>query len=690
MNAPLHAFFIPRGIAAFGSVKEGKIAHQLVTQLIEGGYQGNLCVVNPKAETPAHFPKIPACDSLDKVSIAVDLALVAVPSQFVVSVIEVCGRKGVAAAVVFTSGYSETGNSEEEGRLAEAARRAGVRIIGPNCAGIMNTAASLYASIEKRALPGHAALITQSGAVGGAVIALAVERDFGFSTFVSCGNRADVDEIDLLPLLAHDANTSVIGMYVESMKNGRKFMDAVYEAARMKPVVILKAGKSTAGKRAASSHTGALAGSDDVFSAMVRQTGAVRALDTEEFLDFLQGFSSLSLRCSRVAVVTNSGGPGILTTDRLEELGLSVPEPSTDCIHRLKTFLPEQCSLTNPIDLTVEGTREGYRKTLKTVLQNDFDAVVAINVATPFVDSVAIAEGIIEGVKASGTEKPVVAVFMAGDMVSAGIDCLRAAGIPVFATGERAAGVLAALHKLEKRQQELGRRDDEICSLKKSQNGSSDADLSKGKPLLEPDMVHFMEAWGLSFPSHYFVSDQVQLEQGVIETGFPLVMKVVSPELLHKSDVGGVVLGIESLEQLETEYQAMKDKFSDRDFRGAMLYAQVSPVMEIIAGINRDRDFGPVVVAGAGGVLTELMHDSSVRIVPLGRKDALDMLSELRIDAVLRGYRGGKPGDRNGVVDVLCTLSEIALHHPEIGEIDLNPLFVCENRVLVGDVRIIL
>jgi acetyltransferase len=712
MSTSLHALFNPRGIVVFGSVKEGKLGHQLVTQLVQGNYSGILCVVNPKAETPACFPDIPAYGSLDKVAPAIDLALVAVPVQFVIAVIEACGRKGVAAAVVFTSGYSETGNREEEERLTEAARKAGVRIIGPNCAGIMNTASSLYASIEKRALPGHAALITQSGAVGGAVIALGVMRGFGFSTFVSYGNRADVGEIDLLHLQVHDANTSVVGMYVESIKEGRKFMDAVAKAARMKPVVILKAGKSPAGKRAASSHTGALAGSDDVFSAMVRQTGAVRASETEEFLDLLQGFSCLSLKGSRVAVVTNSGGPGILTTDRVEELGLTVPEPSTDCVHRLQSFLPEQCSVANPIDLTVEGTREGYRKTMETVLQSDFDAVIAINVATPFVDSAAIAEGIIEGVKATGTEKPVSAVFMAGDMVYAGIDRLRTAGIPVFATGERAAAVLAALHAHTQLQNKIARQNEMICSTQTYRRAMSanektgsrihgetrgedatespDQYLLQRKPLLEPDMVRFMEAWGFSFPSHCFINDPVQLHHGVRITGFPLVMKVVSPDILHKSDVGGVVLGIESLDHLESEFRTMGDRFSEQNFQGVMLYTQVNPVLEMIAGINRDRDFGPVILAGAGGVLTELTQDLSVRIAPLGRDEGLDMLSELRIDALLRGYRGGTPCDREGIVNALCTLSAIALRHPEIGEMDLNPLFVCENRVLVGDVRIIM
>jgi acetyltransferase len=673
------------------------MAQQLVFQLVEGGFQGSLCAVNPKAETPAGFPEVRAFSSLDEVTSTVDLALIAVPSRFVIPVVEACGRKEVTAAVVFTSGFSETGNTEEEKKLRETARREGIRLIGPNCAGIMNTQASLYASIEIRALPGKAALITQSGAVGGAVIALGVERGVGFSTFVSYGNRVDVDETDLLPYLVRDPNTEVIGIYLESMGDGRKCMEAVRTAARKKPVVILKAGKSPAGKRAAGSHTGALAGSDDVFSAMVGQTGAVRARDTEEFLDFLHGFSCLSPTGNRIAVVTNSGGPGILTTDRAEELGLAIPEPSKDCKERLHTFLPGQCSLTNPIDLTVEGTREGYKKTLQTVLKSDFDAVIAINVATPFVDSLAIAEGIIEGKKAGGTGKPVAAAFLAGEMVVTGIDRLRTAGIPSFRTGERAAAVLAALHEHEKLKKTRNRRDKEKSTQHGSRAGTAahgksqaaHVALAPGNPLLEPDMVSFMEEWGFSFPPHYFAADTDQLKKGARETGFPLVMKVVSPRILHKSSAGGVVLGIRSPEHLISEFRAMGKRFSGHDFRGAMLYAQVSPVLEMIAGIKRDQDFGPVVLAGAGGIFTELMEDSCVRIAPFDREEAIDMLSGLKIDKILRGYRGGASCDRDGVVDILCTLSEIALRYPEIREMDLNPLFLFEDRVVVGDIRII-
>jgi acyl-CoA synthetase (NDP forming) len=562
----------------------------------------------------------------------------------------------------------------------------------------MNTSVSLYASIEIRALPGKAALITQSGAVGGAVIALGCERGVGFSTFVSYGNRADVDETDPLPYLVGDPNTEVIGIYLESMGDGRKFMEAVHTAACKKPVVILKAGKSPAGKRAAGSHTGALAGSDDVFTAMVCQTGAVRARDTEEFLDFLHGFSCLAPAGNRIAVVTNSGGPGILTTDRAEELGLAVPEPSKDCKKRLHTFLPGQCSLTNPIDLTVEGTREGYKKTLETVLQSDFDGVIAINVATPFVDSLAIAEGIIEGVEAGGSGKPVAAAFMAGDMVATGIDRLQTAGIPSFSTGERAAAVLAALYEHANLKKTRNRREKEIPSLSVNRPGTTthgksqtaSAALAPGKPLLEPDMVRFMEAVGFSFPPHCFVTDRDQLGKGGRETGFPLVMKVVSPQVLHKSGVGGVVLGIRSTDQLVSEFRAMGKRFSGHDFRGAMLYSQVSPVLEMISGIKRDQDFGPVVLAGAGGIFTELMQDTCVRIAPFDREEAIDMLSELKIDTMLRGYRGGASCDRDGVVDILCTLSEIALRYPEIREMDLNPLFLFKDRVLVGDVRIIM
>jgi len=688
-GASLELLFHPRAVAVFGSVKRGKIGHQLVTQLVQGGFPGRLSAVNPKAESPEGFPQVPGAASLDP---PVELALVAVPAAHVVEVIRACGACGVPFAVVLTSGFAETGRVEEERALRQTAVAAGVRLIGPNCAGIMNSASRLYASIEVRALPGRTAFITQSGAVGGAVLALARERGIGFSTFVSDGNRADIDEIQLLEHLGDDPETDVIALYLESLVVGRAFLRALQRVTRRKPVVIIKAGRSASGLRAAGSHTGSMAGSDAVFQAMIEQGGALRAAGMEEMLDLCDGFTRLPpVRGSRVAIVTNSGGPGILTADRAEELGLAVaptPEPVRGV---LREFLPGHCALGNPVDLTVEGTRENYRKALRAVLGADdaagaFDAVIAINVATPFLDSVDLAEGILGAaadLRASrSAARPIAAVFMAGEIVREGSERLKQGGVPVFPTGERAAAVLAGMRRYGQARERPG------PALPPDPPAEA-LPLEAGASIPEPELVAFLEREGFPFPPHAYARSDAEVRAAAERLGFPLVMKAVSPLILHKSDVGGVVLGLQSAEAAARAFAEMRERLAGQGLRGVMLYRQVEGGLEMIAGVKRDPSFGPVVLAGAGGVLTELLRDSALRIAPFGAEEALQMIDALRSARLLDGYRGTPARDRAALAELLSRLSLLAARHPAIQEVDLNPVFVVERGVLIGDARLL-
>jgi acyl-CoA synthetase (NDP forming) len=684
--------FDPKAVAVFGSVKRDKICHQLVTQLTAGGFPGSILAVNPKAESPEGYPNIPGFTDLAKISAPPDLALIAVPAQFTEQVVQSCGEAGVPFAVVFTSGFSEIGNTDEEKALKRTAERYGVRLIGPNCAGIMDTAAAMYASIEVPALPGKTAFITQSGAVGGAVLALAGIRDIGFSKFVSYGNRVDIGEVELLDYLEGDPHTEVIALYLESLQNGRAFMQALRRVTRRKPVVIIKAGRSTSGLRAASSHTGSLAGSDDIFEAMIRQSGAIRVPGIEEMLDLCHGLSSLPpLGGNRLAVVTNSGGPGILTSDRAEELGLEVRESPEKLRKQLAEFLPGHSAFANPIDLTVEGTREGYRRTLEQVLASEYDAAIAINVATPFLDSADLAQGIVEAACSQKHPKPVAAVFMAGQIVERGIETLTRGGIPAFPTGERAAFVLARMHEYgsrAKRRTTTGARPT-VESVPADPADRAPLPFQTNVPVPEPEAVSFLEAEGFSFPEHRYITEGSQIPEAVRTLGLPLVMKVVSPRILHKSDVGGVLLDLLEEDQVREGFAEMAGRFEEKDFRGVMLYRQIPGGLELIAGIKRDPTFGPVVLAGAGGVLTELLGDSSVRIAPFGREEARDMLAELKVSRLLVGYRGSAALDREALADLLVDLSTLAVRYPAIGELDFNPIFVQERGLKIGDVRII-
>lgn len=714
LRKSLDTFFSPETIAVIGSVKRGKIAIQIITQLREGGCRGGIWAVNPKGAPPEHYPDIPAADSVCKIPGTVDLAVVCAPAAAVPGVLGECGEKKIPSAVIITSGFGEIGRRAEEEELLSIARASGLRLIGPNCAGIMNPHSRLFASIEVRALPGDIAFITQSGAVGGAVLAMAEERGIGFSKFVSYGNRADIGEIELLEYLENDPETRIVAMYVESLQDGRAFMQRARSLALTKPLVLIKAGRTSAGSRAAGSHTGSMAGSDEVFNAMVRETGALRVSGLEEMLDLCQGFSMLPpVKGRRIAVVTNSGGPGILTSDHAEERGLEVAVPEEEERTSLASFLPGHASTANPIDLTVEGTEEDFRRSLETLLSGSCDSAVAINVATPFLDSSGLARGIADA--ADSTGKPVAAVFMAGRIVDSGTRLLRERGVPVFPTGERAAEVLAAMARYEEtrlrlrkerpgKKQPLGRTGEPASTILEAREPAAkpaakppavDPGEVLAPPVLMPRALELLREYGFSLPKYRFIrtigdsrAESAEIRSALGSLAPPLAMKVVSPAIVHKSDEGGVILNLRTTTDTEEAFFSMKKRLAHREFMGVILHELIPQGTEIILGMKRDPVFGPVILAGAGGIYTEVMRDVSLRIAPVNAPAAAEMLRELKIHPLLTGYRGTATLDIGDLARQIVLLSELAMDHPEITELDLNPLFVLEERAVVGDIHI--
>jgi acyl-CoA synthetase (NDP forming) len=698
--------FRPRTVAVFGSARQGKIAHQIVTQMARVGYTGRLVVVNPKAEPPEGFPAVRAFAGARQVEGGIDLAVLALPAQFAEGAVREAGAAGAPVAVVITSGFAEAGNHEGERRLAAAAREAGVRLVGPNCAGIMNTAARLSASIEPRALPGRVAFITQSGAVGGAVLGLAATRGIGFSKFVSYGNRADLGEPELLEYLAGDPETDVIALYIESVTDGARLLPVLEQAAAAKPMIAIKAGRTSTGQRAASSHTGSLAGADEVYAAVFRRTGVVRAAGVEELLDLCDAFAHLGAPAGRrVAIVTNSGGPGILAADRAEELGLEPAEPSAELRARLREFLSERCAVGNPVDLTVEGTGANYERTLRLLLESGYHAAIAVNVATPFLDSPDLARGVIAARDSLGAQagaaRPIAPVFAAGDVVAEAVKQLQGAGLPCFPSGERAALALARLRE----------REELLAAARRATRGPlpeprplpwppSKSAAPAGGPVLEPEGWAFLQGLGLPFPAHRVcrsAAEAVEALEAARAAGaipplrFPLVMKVVSPDVLHKSDRGGVVLGLTDAPGVRRAFEDLASRFGAADFRGALLAEQVPGGLEAIVGLKRDPVFGPVVLAGMGGVWTELLHDAAVRLAPVDETEALDMLQGLQSAPLLAGFRGAPPRDRRALAALIARVSLLALEYPEIAELDLNPVLVLpeDQGVRIADVRIL-
>jgi acetyl coenzyme A synthetase (ADP forming)-like protein len=670
----IHSLFNPRGVAIVGSTSEGKIGYELIRQILDGGYEA-LYAVNPKAQGALSVPGYSAVADIEG---PVDVAVVVSPAATVPGVLEDCGEAGVRAAVIITAGFSEVGNDEGEIEIQRVAARYGMRVVGPNCAGIVNTHHRLFASLETRPPAGDVAFISQSGALGGAVLSWAEEQGLGFSKFLSYGNRADLDEIDLLPYLAQDPETKVVALYIESVADGRAFMRAVHEFTRHKPLVVIKSGRTRSGQRATLSHTGSMAGADAVYDAALRQCGAVRVESVEEMFDLCKGLVRLPpVEGRRVAIVTNSGGPGVLAADRAEEVGLDVAEPSPQLRERLLEFLPPYCSFKNPIDLTVEGTEDGYRRTLLAVLE-EYDAALALDVSTPYLDTLALARGVCDA--ARQVDKPIVANFMAGRIVADAVAYLREQGVPDFPTGERAVTALARMAELAARS--AGSRAlPEIPGEQRPLPG-------RGQ-MLEPEAMAWLRDNGIPVPAFRFATTGEETVEACREIGYPTAIKVVSPQVLHKSDVGGVVVGVGDDAAALRAFVSIQRAVADRDFRGVVVYPMIRDAQEVLLGVSQDPQFGPVVVFGLGGIYTEIWRDVALRVAPVDRTQAEAMIRQIRSFPILEGVRGQPPCDLDALADVLVRFSRLPFRYPEVAEIDLNPVFVSSEGVLVGDVRVI-
>lgn len=682
--------FTPRVVALIGSVGKGKLGYHLLRQMLDGGFPpARLAVVNPKGQGALGVAGYP---SVAETGMPVDLAVVVTPAATVPAVLEECAQAGARAAVVITAGFSEVGNTAGEEAIRDVVRRTGIRVVGPNCAGIVNTHHALFPTLETRPPTGSVSLIAQSGAVGGVFLAWAQEHGLGIAKFISYGNGADLNERDFLEYLAEDPETQVMALYIEEVTEGRDFLRALAACTSRKPVVVIKAGRTEAGRRATLSHTGSMAGADAVYDAALRQCGALRVASLEEMFDLCLGFTALPpVRGRRVVIVTNSGGPGVLAADRAEEVGLTVAEPSPALRERLSAFLPPYCGLSNPIDLTVEGTEEGYRRTLSAVLE-EYDAAVALNIAPAYLDSVPLARGVVDAARESG--KPVAAAFLPGPIVAEAVRYLRAQGIPNFATGERAAAALARLAEYydpERRSAAL--RSASLVVSPEAPRSGAPLVVSHEAPQrgvkLEPDLMAWLRENGIPVPEFRTAQSAEDAVAAAREIGYLVVMKVVSPQILHKSEFGGVILGLTDDDDVRAGFERLAEMAAERDFRGVVIYPFIQGAQEVLVGLFRDPQFGPVVAFGAGGIYTELLRDVALRVAPVDRPEAEAMVRETRAYALLAGARGRPPGDLDALADLIARVSALPFRYPEIAEMDLNPVFVLPQGVLVGDVRLI-
>jgi len=693
----LRAFFAPRGLAVIGaSRRRGTIGGEIFHNA--RAYEPRVPVypVNARADD---VQGVRAYHTIEDVQDPVDLAVIAVPAPEVVGVAEACGRKGVRALVVISAGFGETG---EEGRARQAellrvCRETGMRLIGPNCMGIINTDPNnrLNATFAPRTPPpGRVAFSSQSGGLGLAIIEYANRIGLGLSTFVSAGNKADISGNDLLNYWESDPNTGVILFYLESFGNPRRFSQIARRVARTKPIVAVKSGRSLAGVRATSSHTGALVAASDVtVDALFRQAGVIRTDTLEELFDVAALLAHQPVpRGRRVAIVTNGGGPGILCADACEAQGLVVPELSLPTQERLRTFLPREASVRNPVDMIASAPADAYHKTIEAVADDSaIDAVIAIWVPPLVTQAEDVARGIIAAAQRLADGKPILTVFMSARGVPEELST-PALRIPSFSFPESAAIALARAARYGEWRARPPARITPLPDLQRARAAAVVADaLRRGGGWLGPDEAgEILGCYGLPLAPQRVAPTPEDAGRAADELGGDVALKAVSAEVLHKTDLGGVRLHLRGAQAVRDAAREMGHSLaaSGHPPSGYLVQAMAEPGPEMILGVVQDPHFGPLVACGAGGTAVELIRDVAVRLTPLSREDAEEMLRSLKTFPLLTGYRGRPPADLAALVDTLVRVGALADDLPQIVELDCNPIVAAPRGATIVDARI--
>ncbi|HEX5870778.1 MAG TPA: acetate--CoA ligase family protein [Longimicrobium sp.] len=696
----LDAILRPRSIAVIGaSRKPNTIGYQILENLVRHGYAGAVYPVNP---TAASVHSIRAYPSVEAVPDEVDLALIVVPKQHVIETAEACGRKGVKGLVVISAGFAEVGGSgiERQKALMEIVRRYGMRLVGPNCMGVLNTAPdrSMNATFAPTMPPsGPVSFMSQSGAMGVTILDYAAEYGIGISQFVSVGNKPDVSGNDLIQYWAEDERTGVILMYLENFGNPRKFTQLAREITKKKPIIAVKSGRTGAGARAASSHTGALAGTDAATDALLRQCGVIRVETVEEMFDLAMAFSHQPIpRGNRVAIVTNAGGPGIIIADACEANGLVVTELAPQTTALLAEHFPEEASLANPVDMIASATPQSYRIAVQAVLADpNVDAVIATFVPPLGVRQEDVAEAIVS--VAAESAKPVMAVLMGREGLPQGLAELNAAGIPGYRFPESGVRALAAMYRhrrwLERPVGQVRAFDVDRAAVDAIIAGAR----GKGREKLsETEVMRILEAYGIPVAPYRVARTADEAARAAADLGWPVVMKVLSPRIIHKSDVGGVIVGVEDEAELRAAFERLTTEVPARAGIGAelvdgvLVQKMVPRGKETIIGMTLDPQFGPVLMFGLGGIYVEALKDVVFRVQPVTDVDAAEMVRAIRGIRLLEGVRGEPASDLGAVEETIARISQLVGDHDAIREMDVNPwMAFAEGGVAVdGRIRI--
>ncbi|OYT60833.1 acetyl-CoA synthetase [Euryarchaeota archaeon ex4484_178] len=691
----LDVIFKPKSVAIVGASRDPKaIGHQCVKNLIDSGYGGKIYPVNPKADEVAGLK---CYHSISEIPGEVDIALIVVPAKYVPGVTEECGKKGVKGLVIIASGFSEVGREDLEKEVVQIAHKYGMRILGPNVVGIMNNPLKMNASFGPYLpYPGKAALISQSGALLIAMDARTWVDKVGISHMISIGNMADLDFADLIDYFNKDEDTNVISLYIEGVKDGRKFLDACKKSK--KPIIALKAGVSKRGAAAAASHTGSLAGSTKIYEAAFKQGHVVQAENLNALFDETMALAlQPPMQGENLLIITNGGGVGVLATDAAEKYGVPIKDAPDDLKLLMFKHMPEFGNPKNPVDLTGMADREWYEGAIRDALKHDWvDGVAVLYCETSFTDPRNIAEGIYQAIKDSAVSKPVAVSFVGGERSVKAGEWLIEHGIPYYNSPHAAVRALAALRTYGRYLEKASKKFVPYEVDRQKVEAIIGKAKACGRALLtEPEAKEVFAAYGLPVPKGKLARSAEEAVKIARAIEYPVVMKIVSPDIVHKSDAGGVKVNIKSDEEVRKAFEEIIENAQRYDPRAEIMGVYVQEMApwgtETIIGSVNDPQFGPTVMFGLGGIFVEILKDVTFRIAPFGKDDALDMVKEIKGYGILKGARGEKPRDIEAIADAVSRLSQLVWDFREdIKEVDANPVIVYEKGLSVVDARIIL
>ena len=678
----LEYFFSPKTVAVVGaSREEGKVGHDLFKNLVRYGYKGKIYPVNPHTD---NILGIKTYTALKEIPDKIDLAVIVVPAPYVGKTIDECIEKGIDSVIVISAGFKESGidGAARERELYHKIKQHSIRMLGPNCLGLIDTQSALNASFAAD-MPAHGniAFFSQSGALCTSILDWAVNECIGFSKFISMGNKTDINEVDLIKAIENDAQTKVVLIYLEGVKNGAEFINAAKKITKIKPMIVVKSGGTMAGAKAASSHTGTLAGSENAFDAAFKQSGILRAKTIEELFDYARIFSFQQLpKGPHIALITNAGGPGIVAADTVERSKLKMASFSKDTIDTLRSFLPDMANVYNPVDVLGDAKTDRYKFVIEKVVEDpNVDTVLIILTPQAMTEIEKTAEVITE--ISNRTDKPIVTSFMGGKRIENSLKIMCQRKVPNYSFPERAVSAIEAMYKYTLWQKRPAPKA-KIFDVQKENVVSFLAKMKQTgrQHLNEEEARQVISAYGFRIPKSILAASEPEAVKVAEEIGYPVVMKISSPDILHKSDFGGVRIGIKNEIEVRMCFcditQKARRLMPDAEIKGVLVQQMITGGKEVILGMSRDPQFGPLLMFGLGGIYIEILKDVSFRIAPIGLNEAEEMIQEIRSFPLLKGARGERPVDINAVVDNILRLSQLVTDFPEIIEMDINPLLV--------------